>query len=308
MAFLVVAVVLAFALSLAAGPVWISPYALSGPDVLVLIQLRLPRALLGLLIGGGLGLSGAALQGYTRNPLADAGLLGVSSAASFGAVLALSLGLAATPAAVAGATAGLLLLAALGARAGMLGFVLAGAVLNAFWGAGVALIISLSPSPFLLGEILDWLLGALTDRSLGDVAIAAPLILAGSALLLATGPALDALTLGEDSARAMGFRLGRTRALVIAGAGSVVGGGVAIAGAIGFVGLIVPHLLRPWLGARPGALLLPSALGGATLLLVADSLVRLLPGGSELKLGVATALIGAPFFLWLLVRLQGRAA
>lgn len=303
----------AFLLSLSAGKVWIAPSAFleAGGKAVILRELRLPRALLGLGIGATLGLAGAVLQGYLRNPLADPGLLGVSSGAALGAVLALFVGAASfvPAAAVGGAAAAMLLLAALVGRAGSaIGFVLAGVILNSVAGAATALVVSLAPSPFLMGEILDWLMGALTDRSMADVAYALPAMAAGAALLLATGRSLDALALGEAAARSLGVRLGRVQALIIAGSGLAVGAGVAAAGAIGFVGLVVPHLLRPLVGERPSALLLPSALGGAALLLVADSLVRLSPGGTELKLGVAMALVGGPFFLVLLLRLRERLA
>lgn len=310
LALLAAGVGVAFLLSLMAGKAWIAPWGLIAgtPEALVMAELRLPRALLGLLIGAMLGASGAVLQGYLRNPLADAGVLGVSANAALGAVLALFLGLAGTPLLVAafgmgGAMAAMALLALLAGRsASATGFVLAGVVLSSLAGALTALLISLAPNPFALEEIVTWLMGALTDRGWPQVRIVAPFTALGLGLLLLTGRALDALALGEGAARSLGVDLRATRWLVIAGTGLGVGAAVSVTGVVGFVGLIVPHLLRPFAGERPSALILPSALGGALLLLLADSLVRLSPGAGELKLGIAMALLGAPFFLWLLWR------
>jgi iron complex transport system permease protein len=277
-------------------------------------ELRLPRAVLGLLTGAMLGASGAVMQGYLRNPLADPGVLGVSASAAFGAVLALFLGLGVTPLVVSafgmgGAVAAMGLLALLAGRTGSAtGFILAGVVLSSLAGALTALLISLAPNPFALEEIVTWLMGALTDRSMADVARVVPFVALGLALLAGTGRALDALSLGEGAAQSLGIDLRATRFLVIGGTGLGVGAAVAATGVVGFVGLIVPHLLRPIVGDRPSALVLPSALGGAALLLVADSAVRLSPGVTELKLGIAMALIGGPFFLWLLWRDKGRLA
>ena len=315
---LLAALALAAAASLAVGPVgipwsaWLDPH---DPRGAVLVQLRLPRTLLGALTGGVLGLSGAALQGYTRNPLADPGVLGVSATASLGAVLALYFGAAAlgawvTPVvAVAFAALGALALVGLAGRAsGVADFLLAGVVVQTVAGAGVALALNLAPNPWAAEEIVDWLMGSLADRSFTDLALAAPFALAGAALLLSTGRALDALTLGEEAARSLGAPLGRTRALLTAGVALAVGAVTAVTGVIGFVGLVTPHLLRPLVGSRPGALLVPSALGGAALLLAADVAVRLIPSAAPVKLGVATAVVGGPFFLWLLLRRRGRLA
>lgn len=303
---------LLFALSLGAGKVWVSPALWFGPDPLarIILELRLPRAVLGVLLGASLGLSGAVLQGYLRNPLADPSVLGISSSAALGAVAAIVLGggsgTAVFVTAMLGAGGAMALLAALSWRqAGPVAFVLAGTVLASFAGALTAFLIAIAPNPYAVAEVIEWLMGALTDRSWPDLARAAPPMLGGMALLFLTGRALDALTLGEDAARSLGVHMPRLRLLVILGCGLVIGAGVAATGVVGFVGLVVPHLLRPMFGARPGALLLPSALGGAALLLAADSLCRLAPGASEVRLGVAMALIGAPFFLALLWR--GRA-
>jgi iron complex transport system permease protein len=279
----------------------------------ILLELRLPRALLGVAIGAALGLSGAAMQGYLRNPLADPGTLGVSSMAAFGAVLSIFFGIADLHpwilplSGVAGAIAGmaaLLLLAGMSASA--LTLVLSGVILSAIAVAGIALVLSLSPSPWAAGEIVRWLLGALADRSLDDLIISAPLIAVGSALILTSRQALDALTLGEVGARSLGIDLGRAQLLLAGGVGLVVGASVAVSGIIGFVGLVVPHLVRPLVGSQPSTLLVPSAVGGAALVLAGDIVVRLLPGGSEVQLGVVMSLIGAPFFFALLYSMRRR--
>jgi len=307
---LALAVAAAFLFSLLAGKVWVPLWGLpqGDPRIAIMMELRLPRALLGLVIGGGLGISGAALQGYSRNPLADPSLLGISATAALGAVLAIALGLGGSTATIAafamtGAAIAVLLLALLAGRsASAVAFILAGTVLSSLAGALVSLVISLAPSPFASSEIITWLMGALTDRSWLELEIAAPLVAAGSVLLLLLGRSLDGLTLGETVARSLGIDLVRLQYGLAAALALIVGGSVAVTGVVGFVGLIVPHLLRPWFGAEPSRLLLPSLLGGTMLTLVADALVRLAPGGSELRLGVAMALIGTPFFLALLWR------
>lgn len=314
LAMLAALVAVFFALSLGSGKVWVplSAWFSADPRWPIIIDLRLPRAILGLLIGGVLGLSGAVLQGYLRNPLADPAVLGVSSSAALGAVCAIVFGFTAPGAmfacAMAGAGGAMALLAALVWRSGNpFSFVLAGTVLASLSGALTAFVISIAPNPYAVAEVIDWLMGALTDRGPDEVAMGTPFMLAGGALLLFTGRSLDALTLGEAAARSMGVRLGRLQLMVVLGTGLAVGASVAVTGVVGFVGLVVPHVLRPVFGARPSALLLPSALGGAALTLAADSLVRLAPGAGEVRLGVAMAMIGAPFFLWLLLRKRGQA-
>jgi iron complex transport system permease protein len=314
---LALAVAALFVASLLIGPANLPP----GPSLaalvtgapadhaLVMRELRLPRAALGLLIGAALGLSGAALQGYLRNPLAEPGLLGVSGAAAFGAVVAIYGGLAAAfplalpLAALACAFAATLLVQALaGSGASSITLILAGLAVSSLASALTALVLNLAPNPFAASEIVHWLLGSLADRSLPQLYLAAPFLVAGMACLLALGRALDALTLGEEAAAALGVSLRRTRGLAVAGTALATGAGVAVAGAIGFVGLVVPHLLRPLVGHRPSRLLPASALGGAALLLAADVAVRLIAPERDLKLGVVTALVGAPFFLRLVWR------
>jgi iron complex transport system permease protein len=279
----------------------------------ILLELRLPRALLGIAIGAALGLAGAAMQGYLRNPLADPGTLGVSSMAAFGAVLSIFFGIAdlqpwILPASgVAGAMVGMVALFLLaGVTASALTLVLSGVILSSIAVAGIALVLSLSPSPWAAGEIVRWLLGALADRSLDDLLISTPLIAIGAVLILGARRALDALTLGEAGARSLGIDLGRAQWQLAGGVGLVVGASVAVSGIIGFVGLVVPHLVRPLVGAQPSTLLVPSAVGGAALVLAGDIVVRLLPGGSEVQLGVVMSLIGAPFFFALLYSMRRR--
>ena len=271
-------------------------------------QVRLPRTLLALMVGGTLGMAGAALQGYLRNPLADPGVVGVTSAASLGAVLALYTGISmAFPMAlplmgIAGAILCALLLQGLAGRGAVLTLVLAGVAISSLCAALMSLALNLSPNPYAAAEIMFWLMGSVTDRSMDHVLLAAPLMMLGWLMLAIVARSLDALSLGEEAAASLGVHIPRARALVIGGTAISVGAATAISGGIGFIGLVVPHLLRSQVGHSPSKLLLASALGGAALLMAADILVRLLPTGMELKLGVVTALIGAPFFLWLIFR------
>jgi iron complex transport system permease protein len=278
---------------------------------LVLAELRIPRAVLGAAVGFSLGVTGAALQGLMRNPIADPGIVGVSGSAALGAVVAFYFGFSATFALAlplggligAGiATVFLLMVARSGADTATL--ILAGVAINALAGALTALALNLAPSPYAALEVVFWLMGSLADRSLVHVALALPFMILGWALVLSSARAMDALTLGEDAAQSLGFSMRRVRLLVVGGTAAAVGASVAVAGAIGFVGLVVPHLVRPLVGHRPGRLLLASGLAGAALTLGADIAVRLIPTRPELKLGVVTAIIGAPFFLAMLRRLK----
>lgn len=287
--------------------------ATDDPLRVIVWELRLPRVVLGALIGAGLGVAGAAMQGFLRNPLAEPGVLGVSSGASLGAVVVFYSGLTATwpwllpTGAITGAGVAAGLLVALAGRdASLTALVLAGMGLNALFGALTTLALNLSPNPFATMDVLFWLMGSLSERSWTHVQIALPLVIAGAACLFASGPALRALSLGEDTARSLGVDLRRTRWLLIAGTALIVGGATAVAGAIGFVGLLVPHVLRPLVRADPWRLLVGSALGGAIFLPLADLFVRALRTGPELRLGVVTALAGAPFFLALLLKERRR--
>ena len=306
---LLACLIAAIPVSLVAGRAWI--FGLDeARAALIVAELRLPRALLAVIVGAGLGAAGAAMQGYLRNPLADPGLFGIAPGAALGAVLSFSFGYAASAyllpiLALAGAGGAMALLALLAGRGGGIAlFTLAGLMIASLAGALTSLVISLAPNPWALSEIVTWLMGALTDRSWADVALAAPLTLAGIVLLAHAGRGLDALTLGEDAARSMGVDMEKLLALLVAGVGLTIGSGVAVAGIIGFVGLMVPHLVRPFTDRRPSSLIVPSALAGGLLVLVADSVLRMLPLVGELRLGIALSLIGAPFFLWLLLRLR----
>lgn len=312
----------AFILSLSAGKIWIAPadWFADNADGWIMAELRMPRALLGLAIGAVLGLSGAALQGYLRNPLADPTVVGVSSCAALGGVAAIFFGLSVWPygifvCAMVAAGCSLLLLglmagygSARGMPAGPLGFLLGGMVLSTLAGSLTAFLISITPNPYATGEIITWLMGAITDRAWDDVIRAGPFMAAGAGLLMMTGRSLDGLTLGEVGARSMGVNMTRLRWLIIGGVGLAVGASVAVSGVVGFVGLIVPHVMRSFVGEKPSAILIPSALGGAILTLTADSLVRLIPGPSEIRLGIVMAVLGAPFFLAILLRARTQGA
>lgn len=312
-----------FLLSLTVGPAAIgfrdSVAALFSDErdalALIMQEIRLPRALLGLMIGATLGLCGAALQGYLRNPLAEPGLIGVSASASLGAVIAIYSGFSALfplglpLAALAGALAAVIVVQALaGGRGGALTIILAGVAVSSFAGAMTSLALNLSSNPYAALEIVFWMLGSLADRSMIHVWLAAPFMLAGWIMLGLLGRSLDALTLGSDAAQSMGVELRRVQLMAVLGTAASVGAATAVAGAIGFVGLVVPHILRPLVGARPSRLLAASALGGASMLLAADILVRVIAPGKDLKLGVLTAIVGAPFFLWLVWRTRRRLA
>lgn len=281
---------------------------------LILEEVRLPRALLGLLVGATLGLTGAALQGLLRNPLAEPGLIGASSGAALGAVLVFYFGFAAGAGllvpfgGVAGGLASLGVLYLLAGRdPSIVTIILAGVAISAFTSALTSLALSLAASPYAVYEIIFWLLGSLTDRSMDQVRFAAPFMALGVLLVATAARGLDALTLGEDTAATLGFDQASIKARVVIGTGLAVGAAVSVTGVIGFVGLVVPHLLRPLVGHEPGRLLWPSALGGAALTLAADLVVRLPLSGPEPKLGVVTSLLGAPFFLWLILRTRREA-
>ncbi|KIX16572.1 MULTISPECIES: iron ABC transporter permease [Paracoccus] len=282
--------------------------------VLIMQELRLPRAILGAAVGASLGLAGAAMQGFLRNPLAEPGLIGTSGTAALGAVLAIQTGLAAAfplglpLAALAGAALSVgLVMGLAGPRGGALALILAGIAISALAGAATSLVLNLSPNPFAANEIVFWMMGSLVDRSMLHVRIAVPVMIAGAVILWPAARALRALSLGEDAAASMGISLRALRLRLVLGTAALVGGATAVAGTVGFVGLVVPHLLRRAVGGDPGRLLGASALGGAAMVLAADIAVRVILPGRDLKLGVLTALIGAPFFLQLILRLRARA-
>lgn len=307
----------AVAVSLLIGPAALSaPEALAalfgdGPAAVIVRDIRLPRAAAAWLAGAALGAAGAALQGLLRNPLADPGVLGVSSIAALGAVIAIYFNFAAsafwmTPfaaiVAAAGATA---LLYALGAgRLSATRLILVGVGLSSLAGAAIALVMNLAPNPFILSDLVNWLFGAVTNRSFADLALTAPFMALGLSLALIAAPGLSALSLGEETAASLGADIVRTRTLAIGGAALLTGAAVALAGAIGFVGVVAPHLARPLAGHDPGRAILPAALIGGAMLTIADLVIRLLPFDQELKLGVAAALIGAPIFIWIAARTE----
>jgi len=304
-------------ISLGIGPVRLSPVTViealfgGGSDVAQTIvrEIRLPRTILALAIGAILGLSGAALQGLLRNPLASPSLFGAPQSAAFGAVLVIALGLAdvrsyALPVAAIVAAFGSVfaLLAIAGRNAGLLILILAGLAISSLAGAATALAMNLSSNPFVVLEIAFWLLGSLEDRSFQHVALALPFIAAGAIVLFSQRHAFRALSLGEETAQSLGVDVGRLRLFVIAGVALGVGGAVAVTGTIGFIGLVAPHLMRPLIGHDPARLLVPSALAGSALLLAADIAVRIIPSTSDIKVGVLTSIIGVPFFLYLIMR------
>ncbi len=308
--------ILACAASLLAGRVWLPPEALldifNQPESLastIIRDIRLPRTVLALVVGAVLGLSGAVLQGFTRNPLAEPALLGVSSGAALGAVIAIYFGLAAlSPVTgplmgMVGALAACALTFALG-RGGTVALVLAGAAVSSLTAAGIALALNFAPNPYAAYEIMSWLLGSLADKSWTQVLLVLPFAAVGCGLLAMTGRALDALSLGEAQAQSLGINMLRLTALVVAGTALSVGAVTSVVGAIGFIGLVAPHLVRPLVGYAPRRVLLPSALAGAVLLLCADIAARLVHTNPELRLGVFTSLLGTPFFFWLVVRIR----
>ena len=311
------AVLLLFGLSLLVGSQSLPLYqslreSLSeGPGIfaIILTEVRLPRSMIALLAGASLGLCGAVMQSLLRNPLASPGLVGSSSGAALGAVIALYFGLAGSWSAalplsgILGALVATLLAYLLtGRRGDTLSLILAGVAINAFALALVSLLLNLAPSPYAVQEISLWMLGSLANVSMHELWILLPGTLLGWLLLMRSGQPLDLLTLGEETSRSMGVDLNRLRRRVLLAVALAVGSAVAVTGSIGFIGLVVPHLLRPLVGYRPSRLQAASALGGACLLLAADIAVRLLPAQTELKVGVLTSLIGAPFFLYLIIK------
>lgn len=278
-------------------------------DEIVLWEIRMPRAVAAFIVGAALGLCGAALQGLLRNPLAEPGVLGVSATAALGATLALFYGaagataLAAPIAAIVGAvTATLILAVAAIHTSSVVTLILVGVGLSSFAGAVMALLLNLAPNPFTLSDLINWTLGTVANRTFNDIALVAPFMVAGLLLVVAARRQLGALTLGEEAAHGLGVNLRRTRMLIILGTGLLSGAAVSVAGAIGFVGIVAPHLVRPFVGYDPARTLAPAALAGGIILVLADIGVRLLPTPTELRLGVVAALIGAPAFVWIAIR------
>jgi len=280
-----------------------------GPLGTVMQEIRLPRAILAVLIGGSLGLCGAAMQGYLRNPLAEPGLIGISGSAALGAVLSLQTGFAAAfwlalPLSALGMSflAVLLIMLLAGKQGRSLTLILAGIAISALAGAMLSLALNLSPNPYATAEIVFWMMGSLADRSFNHVWLALPFCVVGSVMLLSIGPALNALTLGEDTAQTMGIQLVKTRYFLVIGVAAMIGATTAVSGAVGFVGLVVPHILRRWVKSQPSRLMWASMFGGAALVLAADILVRVVLPDRDLKLGVVMAILGAPLFLHLIYK------
>ena len=295
-------------LSLFVGP---SGFEMGENWQLIVMEIRLPRSLLAVMVGVSLGMCGAAMQGLLRNPLADPGVLGISASAGLGAVVALyllgvgSFSFFVPLSAVLGALLATAVLAFFAfTQSSILGLILAGVALSTLAGAMISLVMNLTPDPVALSEIITWLMGSVANRSFWDVALAAPFMAAGAVCLYLAAPSLRGLTLGEEVATSLGLDMQRLKLLLILGTALMVGASVATAGTIGFIGLIVPHMVRPFVAYDPAKTILPSGLAGGCLLLLADLALRLFAGEVSLQLGVLTALIGAPFFLYLVVRLE----
>jgi iron complex transport system permease protein len=314
---LLLVLLFAFCVAMVVGPVDINLFRTLGGatdegssiESLILFEIRLPRALLALSIGATLGLAGAALQGLLRNPLAEPGIIGVSNGAALGAVIVFYYGLSqvawfALPlGGLIGALSSVVIIFMLvGKSRSIVTLILAGVAINAVGGALIALVLNFAPSPYAMQEILFWLLGSVANRSLNELFIALPFMLTGWIMILSSGRFLNALTLGEETAHSMGFEVNHYRWILVLGVAASVGAAVSVAGNIGFVGLVVPHLIRPLVGHEPKRLLMASALGGGILLLIADIAVQMLSTGGEIKLGVITSLVGGPFFLFLILK------
>ncbi len=281
---------------------------------IIVWEIRLPRAVAAFGVGAALGLSGAGLQGLLQNPLAGPGVLGVSAFASLGAVIAIYFGLAAAgsfavplAAILFSALAVALLLFASGRGASTVTLLLVGIGLSSLAGALTSLALNLAPNPYSLADLINWMLGSVANRSWMDVGIVLPAWALGAVAVILAGPALRALSLGEETAASLGVNPARARLLIIAGTSLLAGASVAVAGTIGFVGMVAPHIVRPLVKHDPQRVLLPSALAAGAMLLGADVLIRVLPFAQELKLGVAAALFGAPVFIWIAARLGGSA-
>jgi len=279
------------------------------PEAIIVRELRLPRVLLAILAGASLGYSGAALQGLLRNPLADPGVIGVSASASLGAVIAIYMGLAAlSPVAIpvlamAGAFASTAILMLLASRdASVLTLILAGIGISSLATAAIALVMNFTSNPVTVQEMVMWMLGSLENRTFDDLTLAGPFIVAGWLVMMGVGQGLNALSLGEDAAHTLGIDLKRLRWRVVLGTALSVGATVSVCGAVGFVGLVVPHMVRAMIGYEPRRLLLPSAFLGAILMMLADILTRLPIGHGQLRLGVVMAIIGAPVFLYIVFK------
>ena len=283
-------------------------------DSLVVLQIRLPRSIAAFVVGSALGASGAALQGLLRNPLAEPGVLGVSASASLAATFVIYYGLTGSNpwllpvAAIVGALAATAIIAFVAIKTrSVVTLILVGVGLSSFAGATMSLLLNLSPNPFSLSDMINWTLGSVANRSFDDMALATLFLTAGFLILWFSRRGLSALTLGEEAASGLGVDLKRQRIFVVLGAGLATGAAVSIAGAIGFVGIVAPHLIRPFVRHDPARSLLPSALLAGIFLVLADIGVRIIPTQTELKLGVVAAIFGAPAFIWIAMNRQNNS-
>ena len=271
---------------------------------IIIWELRFPRILLGILIGATLGVSGATLQGILRNPLADPGVVGVSSSAALGAVIAIHLGLQTVwpmsiPIfAMSGALIATFILLFVSLReASVLTLILVGIGISSLAMAGVSLVMNIADSPMSVRDMVMWMLGSLENRTMSDLYLALPFILLGWLMMTNVGQGLNALSVGEDTAQTMGINVSNLKLRIVVGSAISVGAAVAACGSIGFIGLVVPHIVRRLITQEPGRIIVPSALMGGLLLTLADLVTRIPTDGAILQLGVVTSLIGAPVFL-----------
>jgi len=278
-------------------------------EAMIVAEVRLPRTLLALAVGASLGMSGAALQGLLRNPLADPSLVGASQGAALGAAAVFYFGLFAAAGSLSVALAGLvgallalLLMLGLAGRGSPSLMIMAGLAIATVTSALLAVVLNFAPNPYAMQELVFWLLGSVAERGLDSLYILLPSLLIGGSLVWHQRNLLAGLSLGDKVAQSMGLNVIAGSRLTVLGAAIMVGAAVSVAGNIGFVGLLIPHLIRPLVSHRPDRLLVPSALAGGMLVCIADMLVRLLPPGQELKLGVLTSLLGAPLFVWLVFK------
>jgi iron complex transport system permease protein len=278
-------------------------------ESIIVRELRLPRIILAIMAGASLGYTGAALQGLLRNPLADPGVIGVSATASLGAVIAIYMGLTALHplalpvTAMAGALVATIILMVLASRdASVLTLILAGIGISSLATAAMSLVMNFTPNAITVQEMVMWMLGSLENRTFGDLMLAGPFIILGWLMMIGVGQGLNALSLGEEAASTLGIDLKALRWRVILGTAFSVGATVSICGAVGFVGLVVPHIVRAFVGFEPRRILLPSALCGAAVMVLADILTRLPIGHGQLRLGVVMAMIGAPVFLYIVFK------
>ncbi len=316
--------VLLMLLSLLTGPADIGLIegisALSGGgaevDRIIMWEIRLPRTVLAFLIGATLAVSGAAMQGLMRNPLASPSLLGASNFAALGAVIAIYFfagqiePIRIFVAAILMSLLSTFILLKIAGRDGqVITLLLAGLALTSLASALIALALNFAPNTFAITNITFWLLGSLSDKTRMEVFLAFPFMLGCWVILLANRKALLAITLGEEVAQTLGVSVRTAKWWIATAVALGVGAAVSVSGVVGFIGLVVPHIVRPLVRHDPAKLLIPSALAGACLLLSADCLVRIIPTSTELKLGVVTSLIAVPFFLYLVMRgRQGRPA